>query len=187
FRPMGIEQQNWPAVVGMITGIFAKETVVGTLDALYTQMAGESKSQSETEEPGYSFTSGIVASFRAIAVGFGFVEEEDEPQQLQKRVTNEMMTRFGGKNNAFAYLLFILIYAPCVAVIAVIYKETNLKWTIFSVAYLTILAWMVATLFYQISILGSQPIVSLSWIVLITTIIMGFIKMLKKVNPPLDF
>ena len=36
FAPIGIEEENWPATVGIITGIFAKEAVVGTLNSLYT-------------------------------------------------------------------------------------------------------------------------------------------------------
>src|SRR5262249_33356360 len=38
FHPMGIQSDNWPATVGIFTGVFAKEVVVGTLDALYSQM-----------------------------------------------------------------------------------------------------------------------------------------------------
>ncbi|MDW3171353.1 nucleoside recognition domain-containing protein, partial [Vibrio sp. Y184] len=36
FAPIGIQEDNWPATVGIITGIFAKEAVVGTLNSLYT-------------------------------------------------------------------------------------------------------------------------------------------------------
>ena len=39
FAPMGLHEENWPALVGIVTGIFAKEAVVGTLDALYTELA----------------------------------------------------------------------------------------------------------------------------------------------------
>ena len=39
FKPMGIEKDNWPATVGIFTGVLAKEAVVGTLDALYSQLA----------------------------------------------------------------------------------------------------------------------------------------------------
>ncbi|WP_236614436.1 Fe(2+) transporter permease subunit FeoB [Dickeya poaceiphila] len=39
FKPMGIREENWPAAVGVFTGIFAKEAVVGTLDSLYGAMA----------------------------------------------------------------------------------------------------------------------------------------------------
>ncbi|GIS70378.1 MAG: hypothetical protein CM1200mP9_11990 [Gammaproteobacteria bacterium] len=34
---MGISDDNWPATVGIFAGIFAKEVVVGTLDALYSE------------------------------------------------------------------------------------------------------------------------------------------------------
>ena len=38
FAPMGIQENNWPAVVGIFSGILAKEVVVGTLDALYSRV-----------------------------------------------------------------------------------------------------------------------------------------------------
>ncbi|HOH17679.1 MAG TPA: ferrous iron transport protein B, partial [Rectinema sp.] len=39
FEPMGVEKENWPASVGIFTGILAKETVIGTLSSLYSQKA----------------------------------------------------------------------------------------------------------------------------------------------------
>ena len=47
FEPMGITEENWPATVGIFTGILAKEAVVGTLDAVYTQLA-EAEAEIET-------------------------------------------------------------------------------------------------------------------------------------------
>ncbi|MEF3019358.1 nucleoside recognition domain-containing protein, partial [Pseudomonas aeruginosa] len=41
FQPIGITEENWPATVGIITGIFAKEAVVGTLNSLYTTPSDE--------------------------------------------------------------------------------------------------------------------------------------------------
>ncbi len=41
FEPIGVEQENWPATVGIITGIFAKEAVVGTLNSLYSNPESE--------------------------------------------------------------------------------------------------------------------------------------------------
>src|SRR5699024_12729260 len=37
FEPMGITEQNWPATVGIFTGIFAKEAVIGTMNSLYSE------------------------------------------------------------------------------------------------------------------------------------------------------
>ncbi len=52
---------------------------------------------------------------------------------------------------AFAFMAMCLIYVPCMAVIAIIRRETNSwKWTGFVVGYTLVLGWIVATLIYQI-------------------------------------
>lgn len=171
FVPMGITHENWPATVGLFTGIFAKESVVGTLDALYTQRdISRKKNQTavfnediETVED-FNFWSGIRDAFRAIPIGFGWIDAEEEEETT---TTLEGFVQEGFNNDkfaAFAYMLFILIYAPCVAAIGAIYRETNMSWTIFAVTYLTVLAWIVSTLFYQITTFFVNPTMSLLWI-----------------------
>nr|MBC8385786.1 ferrous iron transporter B [Candidatus Cloacimonadota bacterium] len=95
--------------------------------------------------------------------------------EIETGTMNKMEFLFGGKSNAFAYLLFILIYMPCIAVIATIIKEAGLKWAIFSIIYLTLLAWIIATLFYQISMFVSQPSVTAMWTVVCIAGLVGFI------------
>ena len=52
---------------------------------------------------------------------------------------------------AFSYLLFVLIYFPCIATVAAIKSETgSWKWTMFSILYTTLLAWCVSALCYQV-------------------------------------
>jgi ferrous iron transport protein B len=52
---------------------------------------------------------------------------------------------------AYAFMAFCLLYVPCVATVAVIRRETNSwKWTGFAVGYTIVLAWIVATLIYQV-------------------------------------
>jgi ferrous iron transport protein B len=157
FAPMGISRDNWPATVGLFTGIFAKEVIIGTLDTIYGALSGGEESEEEEEE--FVFWDGIRESFTAIVGGFSGEEEG-----LEIESDSEMISRFGGRNNAFAYLLFVLIYMPCVAAVGAIYRETNLKWTLFSIAYLTVLAWIVATLFYQFSTFFANPSGALLWI-----------------------
>ena len=159
---------------------------MGTLDALYSQL---DKTQ-ETEEE-LDFWGGIAEAFQSIPEGFkelgesaadpmglsvetSDMEAVEEELEVDSSTFSEMSSRFGGKNNAFAYLLFILIYAPCVAVIATIYRETNFKWMLFSVLYLTILAWLISTLFYQVSIFAVQPAISAMWIIIIAVIFILF-------------
>lgn len=55
---------------------------------------------------------------------------------------------------AYVFMVFVLLYTPCVAVIAVIKRETNSwKWTGFSVIYQFVVAWLVAFLFYRVGLL----------------------------------
>lgn len=52
---------------------------------------------------------------------------------------------------AFSYLLFVLIYFPCIATIAAIKSETgSWKWTIFAMLYTTSLAWIISACCFQI-------------------------------------
>lgn len=183
FKPMGLTDDNWPATVGLFTGIFAKEAVIGTMDALYSQRDPNWSSEPTIDED-FSFWTGIKDSFLAIPIGFGWMEadEEEESSALVGYVQ-------AGFNNdrfaAYAYLLFILIYAPCVAAIGAIYRETNLKWTIFAVSYLTILAWVVATLFYQITTFNAHPAISIMWIAISLALFLVFFISLKYKKKPL--
>lgn len=52
---------------------------------------------------------------------------------------------------AFAYMLFTLLYFPCIATLAAIRQETgSWKWPLFAACYTTVLAWIVAFFVYQI-------------------------------------
>ncbi|MBN1554760.1 MAG: Fe(2+) transporter permease subunit FeoB, partial [Phycisphaerae bacterium] len=176
-HPMGVTRENWPATVGLFTGLFAKETIISTLDTLYphthsngsptttkpaslVQEDRASREGAKAEEP-FDFWAGIADSFRAIPEGFlPGPEEQPDEQELAGRLRKY----FGGQAAAAAYLLFVLIYAPCVAAVAAIYRETNLRWMLFSVLYTTGLAWVVATLFFQICTFTHHPASSLFWV-----------------------
>jgi ferrous iron transport protein B len=137
FHPMGLTRENWPGAVGLFAGLFAKEAVVGTLDALYTQIDGQR----------------------------GIDGEEQS--------TSAMVRHFDGRIGAVAYLLFILIYTPCVAAIGAIFSETSWKWAAFSASYLALLAWVISTLFYQAATFARHPASSASWIGVGVAILLG--------------
>ncbi|MEA2012612.1 MAG: Fe(2+) transporter permease subunit FeoB, partial [Verrucomicrobiota bacterium] len=76
FKPMGLTDKNWPATVGLFTGLFAKEAVVGTLNSLYGQIAlnetkaAKSPNEPATPEPKFDFWGGIADAFKAIPAGY---------------------------------------------------------------------------------------------------------------------
>ena len=53
---------------------------------------------------------------------------------------------------AYSFMLFILLYFPCIAALAAIRREAGTKWMIFEIIYTTAVAWLVSFVFYQIAI-----------------------------------
>ncbi|MGZ9034549.1 MAG: nucleoside recognition domain-containing protein, partial [Rhodospirillales bacterium] len=185
FRPMGIEEENWPATVGIFTGLLAKEAVVGTLDALYSGLAAGEAADPAAEEadgPGFSLWDGIAEAFATIPANLAAVAElVTDPlgldigdvaspeaaaadQEVATGTFTAMATRFDGAAGAFAYLLLVLLYMPCVAATAAVYRETNVRWTLFVCAWTTLMGYSAAVLFYQAATLSRDPWTSMLWI-----------------------
>lgn len=179
FKPMGIEKENWPATVGIFTGILAKEAVVGTLDALYSQL---SKGAVIDEEIKFNLKEALLAAYLTVPANLSVIADNlldplglnigtvsdmasaASEQKVKADTFSAMQHSFDGKVGAFAYLLFILLYAPCVAATAAIYRETNIGWTMFVVFWTTGIAYMTATIFYQAMTYSQHPYYSLVWI-----------------------
>ncbi|MEX3010957.1 Fe(2+) transporter permease subunit FeoB [Hoeflea sp. TYP-13] len=181
-QPLGITEDNWPATVGLFTGIFAKEAVVGTLDALYGKLADDEASAEETAPAGFDFWGGITEAFASIpdnlaSVAAGLLdplgldignisswESAAENQEVATGTFGAMAKRFDGKIGAFAYLLLILLYMPCSAAISAIYREVGVRWALFSAAWTTGLGYGSAVAFYQAGTYANHPGTSLEWL-----------------------
>jgi ferrous iron transport protein B len=85
---------------------------------------------------------------KEIVVGtFGVLYGTGEDEEALAAKLQTAMTPLA----AYAFMVVTLIYVPCVATIATIKKETNSwGWTFFAVGYSLALAWIIATLIYQI-------------------------------------
>jgi ferrous iron transport protein B len=187
FKPLGMSEENWPAAVGIFTGLLAKEAVVGTLDALYTGLAesdGSGAGSAESDsDAGFDFMGGIRAAFASIPANFSeaigtfsdplgldigdvaSVESAAKEQQVEVGTYAAMAARFDGAIGAFAYLLLVLLYMPCVAAVAAVYRETNVQWTLFVCGWTTLAGYAAAVLFYQAATFSRNPTASTLWIV----------------------
>jgi ferrous iron transport protein B len=186
FKPMGIENDNWPATVGIFTGVLAKEAVVGTLDALYSQLGAETEAAAQGQ--GFDMKAALIAAcltvpenLRSVAdnildplgLDIGDVSELQAAaaqQEVDAGTFGAMQARFDGQTGAFAYLLFILLYAPCIAATAAIYRETGGAWTVFVLLWTTGIAYMTATLYYQGMTFAQHPGYSGAWITGLLTV-----------------
>jgi len=192
FAPMGISEDNWPAVLGIISGVLAKEVVVGTLDTLYSQLAREDAGNTVTEET-FDFWQAIDNAFATVPENLsGLTEMFGDPlqmnvgdihsleaaavaQEVDNATFGAMIKRFDGQASAFAYLLFVLLYFPCVATIGAIRREAGTPWAVFVAAWTTTIAYITATSYYQISTFSQHPLFSGLWLGGIVILLLGLI------------
>ncbi|NKC01328.1 MAG: ferrous iron transport protein B [Pseudomonadales bacterium] len=172
FSPMGIEEENWPATVGIFTGIFAKEVVVGTLDALYASTDSGDTTITELIEGAFASVPANLADLTnqltdPLGLNLGDLDDleaQAEGQEVELSTMIAMQTLFTGTIGAFAYLVFLLLYMPCVATIGVIYKEIGSYWAVFSVLWSFMIAYACAVTIYQLSLISTTPLASTLWI-----------------------
>jgi len=178
FEPMGIHADNWPATVGIFTGVFAKEAVVGTLNTLYSGLA-EADSEGAEDDEGFDLVGGFAEALLSIPANLAGLADAlldplglsaeslraiAEEQEVSGGAFGAMVERFQGPAAAFAYLLFILLYTPCVAAMGAMAREVGAKWALFVAAWTFGLAYGAAIVAYQAATLADHPLGSLLWI-----------------------
>ena len=182
FAPMGIQQENWPATVGLLTGMLAKEVVIGTLNSLYSQIGHLGQVSAH-----FDFSAAMSEAFWSIPNNLAQIKDalwnpilaSAPGGEVSKSVYGIMVSRFDGKAGAFAYLLFILLYIPCVSTMAVIRQETNQRLMWFSTIWSFLVAYVAAVGFYQLATFSQHPEQSLLWFVGLPLGITLFISLLR--------
>lgn len=121
-EPLGFD---WRMGVSLITGAAAKEVVVSTMGVLYTSPSAD------VNNPRASLTASL----------------QDATWDSGHHKGQKIFTPLVG----FSFILFILIYMPCVAVVATVRRESgHWKWAVFLMVYTTVLAWTLSFLVYQL-------------------------------------
>ena len=179
-EPLGVTEENWPATVGLFTGLLAKEVVVGTLDALYKARLGvnegdQAQASGLPDQIGEAWAT-VPAYFSQFGhalldpLGLGDLLGASAEELGVHRTTLQQMTElFDGTVGAFAYLLLVLLYFPCVATFAAIKQELGWRWALFAGGWSLFLGYTVSVAFYQAATLPRHPDTSLMWLVGIGT------------------
>jgi len=161
FTPMGVHEDNWPATVGLATGILAKEVVIGTLNTLYSQSAHLAQKQAVTMKLSTELKQAIAsipANLKGLTVALSNPFKANEAStQVSQGVYGIMAKRFHTDLAAFAYLLFVLLYFPCISTLAVMRREVGKRWASFSMAWSMLLAYGLAVMVYQVGQLRWHP------------------------------
>jgi ferrous iron transport protein B len=191
FAPIGIQEDNWPATVGIITGIFAKEAVVGTLNSLYT-------SPSDIEDAEFDLMGSLQEAVMSIPenlAGLSFsdplgIEVGDltdtsaaaEEQEVDSSIYNNIKAQFVSGHAAFAYLILILLYTPCVAAMGAYVREFGNNFARFIAVWTMGLAYLSATFYYQMTHFTDNPATSGIWMAVIVAIFLGTYRVFQRIG-----
>ena len=158
FEPAGFG--SWEATGSLVSGLVAKEVVVATMAQIYV---GEEMQPGNTAPvdvwadlgsiaKGFLVSAGdagarLVSSFTfgALKIGAG-----DSPSQTGTALSRALETRFTPAA-ALAFLVYVLLYVPCVATLGALRAEFGLRWAAFAALYQSLLAWVGAVAVYQLT------------------------------------
>ncbi|MGM9615418.1 MAG: ferrous iron transport protein B [Oscillospiraceae bacterium] len=135
FKPLGFG--SWKPAVATITGLVAKEEVVGTFGVLYNY--DDQNGEAELSEAGDEIWNRVAGDFDSFSGGHG-------------------------RLSAFAFMIFNLLCAPCFAAMGAIKREMNSgKWTAFAIGYMCVFAYAIALIVNQLGrlFLGAANIAGL--------------------------
>jgi len=153
FEPLGFG--TWEAATSLLTGVVAKEIVVSTMGEVYVpKIEEEKKAESpsftdDMKDIGISFAGAFNEAGKNVFSTFGIAtmsaEEKEETAGL-KSVLAKTFTPL----SAYAFMAFVLLYLPCfIVLVAMRHEFGSWKWAGVTIAYQSVLAWVVAFVIYQ--------------------------------------
>lgn len=167
--PMGVKEENWQAGVGIITGIFAKEVLVATFNSLYSPSNSVDDEVPSLTTSWHDAVGSIKENLLGIApddpLGIDVGDLSDltqvaKEQDVALSTYQVMQAAFAGQLGAFSYLLFILLYTPCVAAMGAIKNEVGTRWAGFAGSWSFLLAYLMATLCFQVGNFFVAPLMA---------------------------
>lgn len=169
-KPLGLQEENWPATVGLLTGAIAKEVVLGTLDTLY---AAEERLYEPLDvaqfKPLLELQQALQETGQRLLTLFkldgwvnsrGATEETSGDQGMSPLSRTILARKFATPAAAYSYLIFVLLYIPCVSTLGAIGRESGWRWMWFSFFWGVNVAYSLATLYYQSVTFSQHPLQS---------------------------
>lgn len=152
---------SWEATGALITGFVAKEVVVSSMSQVYgvagrLETATVTTFSGDVREIGSSFLQAAADTLKAIPsiVGIDLLDGAGEAEQgalpAAVQVGFEESSGGHGALAGLAFMVFVLLYTPCMAAVAAERHELGSKWMWASIIGQTALAWGMAVLVFQV-------------------------------------
>ncbi|ADN08554.1 ferrous iron transport protein B [Sulfurimonas autotrophica] len=155
FKPLGFGE-HWELVAVLIPGTLAKEVVVGSLGTIYG-IESQNKMTEEKADIKNDIRSQMIllknalreSIFNVVKIKPAITSDEHVASKLQEVIKSQ----FSSKAAAYSYMIFILLYIPCISTMAAIQQEFGNAFMIFEIMFLPLFAYTVSFVFYQVMLL----------------------------------
>jgi ferrous iron transport protein B len=153
FAPLGFG--DWQTAGALVSGFVAKEVVVSTLSQIYV---GEAESTAAEAPASFGedlitifggFVTAIVDAGRILLSLIPGVNNMPVDEAPQETALSAALQEHFTPLSALAFLIFVLLYVPCIATIGAIKHEFGMPWAVLSAVYQTGVAWLIAFLVFQ--------------------------------------
>ena len=186
FKPIGVHEDNWQATVGLFTGAMAKEVVVGTLNTLYTAENIQEEAFNPAEfHLGDELFGAVDETWQSLKGTFSLsvlanpIEASKGDGEMATGAMGVMSEKFGSASAAYSYLIFVLLYIPCISVMGAIARESSRGWMGFSVLWGLNISYSLSTVFYQATNFSQHPrysLVCILAVVLFNVVLLGLLR-----------
>lgn len=155
-KPLGFG--TWEAGSSLIAGLVAKEIVVGTMAEIYVKKEEVKTKEKPTfaedlKEVGISFAKASKDSLANVVSTLGITSisaDESAEKAAERNPLREELKKQYTALGAYAFIVFVLLYIPCVvAIVAMVQELGSWKWFGVTFVYQMALAWGVAFIVYQ--------------------------------------
>jgi ferrous iron transport protein B len=155
FAPIGLSESAWPTVVALFSGIFAKEVVIGTLQSVYQVIHPLQHMLTSFPNVGSILYQALLALIQGLyLLPFKLIHPFSlnpliftPSEQLQSNLHHA----FQNQASVIAYLVFTLLYFPCVSTLIALAQMLSWRWAYYSLLWSNTMAYLTAIIVYQLS------------------------------------
>lgn len=164
---------NWQAAGALVTGFVAKEVVISTMSQIYgssvEEEAGDADTPTLQDDLGKiagSFAEALVLTAQEalnilprtanLLPGLALpefnltgAEDAEDAEDAEAAGLSAVLMQVFTPLSALAFMVFILLYIPCMSAVAAMRHEFTTRWALYQIAYTSALAWLGAVLVYQ--------------------------------------
>lgn len=163
FAPLGFG--NWESTGSLLTGIVAKEVVVSTMSQAYAAGQGPAPAPTtslvqDVQQAGLGFVQATIDTLRALPLLVGFdLRENTSAGQVDSALAGsirgalEASSAGHGTLAGLAFLVFVLLYTPCISALTAARQELGTRWMLLTAIGQFSVAWLAGVLVFRLGLL----------------------------------